>query len=1112
MASPLETFVSDLTSTGLISAEDLQALLGPDAQRQAFESAEALARELVRRDWLTEFQAAALVNGESATLKIENYILQDQLGSGGMGKVFKAEHRRLKRVVALKVLDRGALLTPRDVQRFHREVEAVAKLSHPNIVAALDAGEDTGTHFLVMEYVPGRDLSQTVKIDGPLSVARSLDYIAQAARGLREAHAAGIIHRDIKPANLLLDGSGTVKLLDLGLARFEERGEGDGGTNTGLTQTGMIMGTADYMSPEQALDSHTADLRSDIYSLGCTLHYLLLGRVMYVGNTVMKKLLSHRDHPIPSLRAVRPDVPAMVDAVFARMVAKSPEARFQSMAEVVQALEACLRQLPASASGAPCLAAEGDEMASINLAPIDTFNIQDEPRSSTITSASHVLSRRRNQKGARLPLVVTCVALLLVVIGMLSTLRNKKPAATEGEPLAASPTRTTKSSPAPAKSSGIAAAGRKNLVKLPPLGWGKPPDVVPGLALNPPLLPGLGRWQVTGVRPAATMQTIDWSPDGTRVVVGGSDGELRLYQVYGWKLLSVLAGPSDFIYAVAWNPEGSRIASLGNSGVVRLWHADGTPGPVLEGNHRDSGLKWSPNGQWLAIHTENQLGLWTADGRRSKVFPFDPAKPRDLAWNPDGTQLVSIRGRELRILNLDGSAPRNPIKFTHPQDLRSVAWGARGQIAVLDFKDNLYLHLLHRADPLLIEKAGIRAADFSPDGNELALLKNNSVEIYTADGKPTQARQRVNDGHGVCWSRDGKRVAWAGRNVGVWEPWGAAAEIPCGSGLVGFDVQPQGGETATVHADEGLRWWTAEGNMRRFEAVSEGLNHARWAPDGRTLAAAYKKFLAFSVEDGPLKPRFDSSGSNFAWRADGQRIARGSNKTVRIFDLQGIVDGELTGHTQNVELLHWSKTGLLASSDGCDLRLWTTSGGAGPRVESLGNWKPGDRSITGLAWNADGSLLAVGTQQRDGVMLVRADGTVAKRLPMQYHADHLAWSPDGQLAVSHSGGVQLWNADGTAGPALKGVVGQPRGIRWSGGNRIVAWSRDGSLRCWDGVSRQLLWVAVASPGTGTATIDALGNITHSSATTADEVLSYLIEREHGRLQAMPPSEFKRLIK
>ena len=240
-----------------------------------------------------------------------------------MGQVFKAQHKVMKRVVALKTLPASATKSERAVRRFHRVVEVAARLSHPNIVTAYDAGESHGVHYLVMEYVEGTDLGTLVRKRGRLPVGSALHYVVQVARALEYAHGQKIIHRDIKPSNLLLDKEGTVKVLDMGLARLnEEVRASDETAEETLTGTGQAMGTIDFMPPEQAENTKAADERSDIYSLGCTLFYLLTGRAVYGGDTTVMKLLAHREAEIPSLKAERPEVPEHLDVTIVN--AKQP--------------------------------------------------------------------------------------------------------------------------------------------------------------------------------------------------------------------------------------------------------------------------------------------------------------------------------------------------------------------------------------------------------------------------------------------------------------------------------------------------------------------------------------------------------------------------------------------------------------------------------------------------------------------------------------------------------------------------------------------------------------------------------------------------------------------
>jgi len=340
-----EEFVQCLTSAGLMTAEELAAFqegLSPQP-----EDSTELARQLVRQQRLTAYQAAEVCQGKRDGLVYGDYVVLDKLGAGGMGWVFKVHHRRMKRVVALKILHPDAASSAQAVVRFQREGEAAARLTHPNIVTAYDAREDLGVHYLVMEYVDGTDLSTLVKRNGPLPVPAAVDCIIQAARGLEYAHGEGVVHRDIKPGNLLLDRSGAVKVLDMGLARLEKLEDDNTSVQTEaeITRDDSALGTVDYMAPEQARDTKHADARADIYSLGCTLHYLLTGRPVYGGSTLMARMMAHQQQDIPALDEARSDVPDELSAVFRKMLAKRLEDRYQCVADLLKDLEAVALQV-----------------------------------------------------------------------------------------------------------------------------------------------------------------------------------------------------------------------------------------------------------------------------------------------------------------------------------------------------------------------------------------------------------------------------------------------------------------------------------------------------------------------------------------------------------------------------------------------------------------------------------------------------------------------------------------------------------------------------------------------------------------------------------------------
>ena len=331
----IDTFVVRLGNSQLLQPEQMEEVTRD--LRKRFPDAKVLAQELVRRGWLTAYQVNQLSKGRE--LILGQYIILDLLGEGGMGEVFKARHRSLGRIVALKVLKKERLAKPDAIRRFRREMQAAARLSHPNIVMAFDADGEGDQNFFAMEYVDGIDLSTLVRKRGALKLAQAANYIHQAALGLQHAHEQGMVHRDIKPSNLLVtrDGS-SVKILDVGLARV---GDPDDEEVSALTRTGRVVGTPDYIAPEQVRDSHRADVRSDIYSLGCTLYFLVTGKLPFpnTGGTVVQKLMQHlTEEPVP-LKTVAPQIPDNFVNVVQRMMRRKPEERYQTPAEVAAALE-----------------------------------------------------------------------------------------------------------------------------------------------------------------------------------------------------------------------------------------------------------------------------------------------------------------------------------------------------------------------------------------------------------------------------------------------------------------------------------------------------------------------------------------------------------------------------------------------------------------------------------------------------------------------------------------------------------------------------------------------------------------------------------------------------
>jgi eukaryotic-like serine/threonine-protein kinase len=303
--------------------------------------AEKLADFLIAQNIITNWQSKKLFDKKYKGFFLGKYKLLGHIGVGGMSSVYLAEHTLMKRLRAIKVLPRDRVDDSSYLERFYREAQATAALDHPNIVRAFDIDSASETHYLVMEYVAGKDLMTIVKDDGPTGFIETAQYILQAARGLDHAHTVGMIHRDVKPANLLVEENGQLKILDMGLALMND----DDSELAGLTDkhNEKILGTADYLAPEQALNSHDIDLRADIYGLGCTMYYALTGHPPFPDGTLAQRIALHQSKMPSAISVDRPDCPNPLAAICFKMLQKEVDNRYQNCLEISVALETWLQ-------------------------------------------------------------------------------------------------------------------------------------------------------------------------------------------------------------------------------------------------------------------------------------------------------------------------------------------------------------------------------------------------------------------------------------------------------------------------------------------------------------------------------------------------------------------------------------------------------------------------------------------------------------------------------------------------------------------------------------------------------------------------------------------------
>jgi eukaryotic-like serine/threonine-protein kinase len=298
------------------------------------EEAKPIAAAMVQAGLVTQWHVDKLLGGKYKGFFLGKYKLLGHIGTGGMSSVYLAEHIRMRDKRAIKVLPRTRVKDATYLARFQLEAKAIASLSHPNIVLAYDIDNEGDVHYIVMEYVEGVDLQVLVRRDGPLPPVDAALLIAQAADGLQHAHQRGVIHRDVKPANLLLDLEGRIRVLDMGLALVAAQEE----ESLTVVHNENVLGTADFLAPEQALNSHNVDHRADIYGLGCTLYFLLSGRPPFPEGSLAQRIAKHQKEMPVSIRKLRSDCPGELDGICVKMMQKEPQYRYQSAADVAEAL------------------------------------------------------------------------------------------------------------------------------------------------------------------------------------------------------------------------------------------------------------------------------------------------------------------------------------------------------------------------------------------------------------------------------------------------------------------------------------------------------------------------------------------------------------------------------------------------------------------------------------------------------------------------------------------------------------------------------------------------------------------------------------------------------
>ncbi len=1061
--------VCQATMATLDDADDtLAARLRSPAEQDAYANEPQRAEFLARAKAIVGGVTPAGVGlaseppGESTVLGIlGEYQLIEELGQGGMGTVYKARQTKLKRSVALKVLPKERMQDQRAVARFEREMEAVGAVDHPNIVRAMDAREIDGIHFLVMEHVEGLDLSELLKQSGPLGIADACELIRQAALGLQCVHENGLVHRDIKPSNLMLTGNGQVKILDLGLALLGT----DQPAGEEMTGTGIAMGTSDYMAPEQAADSHKVDIRADIYALGCTLYRLLTGHAPFHGpeyKNNLEKMMGHMRDPVPPIRQLRPDVPEDLAALIDRMLAKNPEERFSTPAEIVTAIE------PFSTdSDLPALAKQARDMVDVRLKPQPSLGTTEDFHSSALAgtqpsapgsaggraavrAAADIISHPSPGKAGgsgraivthvlkrviarRKPLTIAIGTMLLAAglvaaLSIIISIRHPDGRETivkvpEGSRVKIEPGQVDVELPeVKAESGKRKAEGKKEPLAFKPIKIGPPvkvepvkieikpdplPEIKPGepmsnlaLVANPAKLPGVRSWTLATVGHDGPVSAMAYTADGRVLATGTRNGIIRLWDTNTCQLTRVLVGHDDCVLSLAWSPDGKYLASMSSGGTIKFWDVQSA----------------------LLVRTHHAY----------------PAGGGAIAWSPDGRMIVSSDGSSIDFW-AGRTAKRLKNKRAHDSWVTSFAWSPDGK----------------------------RFASASVHDNHPSPIKIWDAESGTVE----RSLQAAGGVRSVCWSPDGKIVLatthhpkstlqlW---NVVTGEPFGPPTELP-GHSAVGSVLSPDG-RTLAIGAGG---WTTSRVYCWHVEArklvplreipLSE-LRCLAFSPDGKTLAigggdGTVRRWSRQSDSPLPLLPGYakwsEYNCIPIAFCPTENTLAYGTRNpgqtdvTIRLWQadpcrLPRALEGR-AGYHRGAGLA-WSLDGTVlagtiepwgAVEGSSRVHIWSVKSDTRVSEFDVPDW------IISLSPN--GRTLATGGA--DGTKVQLRDVTQGRVLrELRVSGSSHAWSPDGKsIAVRTSEGIAICDSrNSTVLQTLSTDQCGARGLAWRPDGKALA--------------------------------------------------------------------------
>jgi WD40 repeat protein/tRNA A-37 threonylcarbamoyl transferase component Bud32 len=998
-----DALLAALTRNGLVEPERLEQLRAELAAQPR--DAHQLGRELLQRGWLTAYQVNHLLQGKEAGLHVGPYQLLQRLGEGGMGQVYKARHSRLGRLVALKLIHPKHLGDEAARRRFLRETRSLSRLDHPNIVRALDAGEEHDRLYLVMELVEGTDLAHMVKEKGGLPIGLACECARQAALGLQHAHEQGLVHRDVKPSNLLLTADGTVKVLDLGLARPCAEDEGD---STSLTDTGMTVGTPDYVAPEQIIDSKRVDIRADLYSLGCTLYHLLAGRPPFAGGTMGLKLVKHQTEEPEPLAALREEVPAALAAVVQKLMAKKPEGRYQTPSELAAVLDHLLRT--GKWAGGPFAGVAG-----WGASPL-----------------SWLQRARPSWQGRRLVASVALAVLMIAAAGLAVWFWPPSRPAIPEQGGAEPPPRPVKSPLEQLTFAKIRASER--------VGTGLLPETV----------------QVLGSHQAqhgSQVRCLAFHPDGKRAYTGGNGGVVRVWSTATLLQQAPLHLSTDAVdaLAVVRDPGGEPVlCASANNGYLYRWDAatlkplDNSvlPTPLRcfspDGRYGLSAL-WNGHARLFDIKEKRELKGFPdlLPGGGGAVFPADGKRALVAVKKGQFSLLETATGKELWRFH---GVPRFMTRLAMtPNGKHVLSLDEVGAVWLWEAATNrIVRHLVPERENFFVD------LDLSPDGRRavLAQVKGN-LHVWDLEdphklrsfGQPPMSRSIIL----VALTADGRR-ALTGNGFGRLTLW----DLERGEELLARDdnlaearcvaLSPDGRLALSGHSERVTLHDVVLGEVvKTFPEKDEWIQAVAFAPDGSRFAygGLYtgKLHLCRTEPAGELwsrqAPRFLRA---LVFSRDGQSLYSGGGNPVidrpsldegaiRVWDTAtGKPAGTLSGHTAPVHCLALSPDGTrLLSGAGdnknqdCTVRLWDLASG-----KELKRFEGHTALVTGVAFAPDGKRVASVSQDKT-VRWWDLDAAADKGhvLGQTWIQRGVAFLGDGQVVTAGDNSkLNVWDLDG----------------------------------------------------------------------------------------------------